>query len=57
MRPQSYRVVLDEESTARPLLFVRQGSAPDCVIRRANSLLLCSEEKTDFEVGAALHEH
>lgn len=57
MRPQSYRVVLDEQTSARLLLLIRQGSAPARVIRRAHSLLLAGEGKTDPQVGAALHEH
>lgn len=57
MRPQTYRVVLDEESTARLLLLVRQGSAPARVIRRAHSLLLAHEGKPDPEIASALHEH
>jgi transposase len=57
MRPQTYRVTLDEETTARLLLLVRQGSAPARVIRRANTLLLASEGKPDPVISQALHEH
>lgn len=57
MRPQSYRVVLDEETRARLLLLIGQGNAPARVIRRAHSLLLSSEGKRDPEIAAALHEH
>lgn len=57
MRPQTYRVELDEETTARLLLLVRQGSAPARVIRRAHTLLLASEGKPDRLIAAALHEH
>ena len=57
MRPQTYRDELDEETTARLLLLVGQGSAPARVIRRAHTLLLASEGKPDRVIAAALHEH
>ena len=57
MRPQTHRVRLDEETTARLLLLIRQGSAPARVIRRAHTLLLAGEGKTDPMIASALHEH
>lgn len=57
MRPQTYRVKPDKETTARLLLLVRQGTAPARVIRRAHTLLLASEGVSDPVIASVLHEH
>lgn len=57
MRPQTFRVELNEEDRVRLLLLVRQGSAPARVIRRAHVLLRSSEGAFDHEIAEALHTH
>ena len=57
MRPQTYRVELNEEDRVRLLLLIGQGTAPARVIRRAHTLLQASEGAFDHQIASALHVH
>ncbi len=54
-RPKRYRIVLNEQQKRQLQEFVSKGQASARVIRRADALLLTTEDKQDKEVAAALH--
>jgi transposase len=50
-----YRVTLSEEERERLHLLTRKGTAAVRMVRRAQILLLASEDRVDEEIAAALH--
>jgi transposase len=50
-----YRVTLSEEERERLHLLTRKGTASVRMVRRAQIVLLASEDRIDEEIAAALH--
>jgi transposase len=50
-----YRVTLSEDERERLHLLMRKGTASVRMVRRAQILLLASEDRIDEEIAAALH--